>query len=156
MTVFIVVSIIVVVGLAVAATLGRLGHSDLQMHPPVSSVGGWGPAGAGDEPLRADDIEDVRFDTAVRGYRMDQVDALLERVRATLAAAEAAAGQAETNERSSEFSDYPEAPTWPHEPGTVASVRQFPTGGIRNSRTTAPRHLHEEPRRDGPHPREKE
>lgn len=80
MTVFLVVSIIVLVGFAVAATLGRFGHSDLQLHPPASSAGGWGVDGT--EPLRVADLADIRFDTAVRGYRMDQVDAMIARLQA--------------------------------------------------------------------------
>ncbi|MBO3129696.1 DivIVA domain-containing protein [Dermatophilus congolensis] len=52
------------------------------MPPPVSSAGGWAAAGEG--PLTRADLDGVRFDTAVRGYRMDQVDALLERVRMSL------------------------------------------------------------------------
>ncbi len=35
-------------------------------------------------PLTADDLEDIRFTTAVRGYRMDEVDALVDRLRADL------------------------------------------------------------------------
>lgn len=92
MTVFIVVSIIVLVGVAVAATLGRFGHTDLQMHPPVSSAGGWRTEDAG--PLRVSDLQNIRFDTAVRGYRMDQVDAMIARLQAgqTAAAAPSAEG----------------------------------------------------------------
>lgn len=83
MTVFIVVSIIVLVGVAVAATLGRFGHTDLQMHPPASSVGGWGTDDEGaPTPLYVRDLEDIRFDTALRGYRMDQVDAMIARLQA--------------------------------------------------------------------------
>lgn len=33
-----------------------------------------------DRPLGADDLREVRFSSAVRGYRMDEVDALLERL----------------------------------------------------------------------------
>lgn len=40
-------------------------------------------------PLAADDLRDVTFSTAVRGYRMDEVDAFLERIRADLLAREA-------------------------------------------------------------------
>ncbi|MGI8802523.1 MAG: DivIVA domain-containing protein [Solirubrobacteraceae bacterium] len=38
-----------------------------------------------DRPLTADDLATVRFTTAVRGYRMSEVDALLARLRAELA-----------------------------------------------------------------------
>jgi DivIVA domain-containing protein len=40
-------------------------------------------------PLRSDDLQQVTFTTALRGYRMDEVDALLARVRADLLAREA-------------------------------------------------------------------
>jgi DivIVA domain-containing protein len=41
-------------------------------------------------PLTADDLEEVRFTTAMRGYRMDEVDALLDRFRADLLTRESA------------------------------------------------------------------
>ena len=37
-----------------------------------------------DRPLRADDLAAVRFTTALRGYRMSAVDALLARLRAEM------------------------------------------------------------------------
>jgi DivIVA domain-containing protein len=40
-------------------------------------------------PLRSDDLRDVRFSTAVRGYRMDEVDALIARIRADMIVREA-------------------------------------------------------------------
>ena len=33
-----------------------------------------------DGPIRGADLRDVRFNTAVRGYRVDEVDALLDRL----------------------------------------------------------------------------
>jgi DivIVA domain-containing protein len=39
-------------------------------------------------PLTSDDLDAVRFSTAVRGYRMDEVDALIDRMRADLMARE--------------------------------------------------------------------
>lgn len=38
-------------------------------------------------PLRGPDLREVRFNTAVRGYRADEVDALLERLAQQLDAA---------------------------------------------------------------------
>jgi DivIVA domain-containing protein len=38
-----------------------------------------------DGPLTAGDVEGVRFSLAVRGYRMDEVDAVLARLSAELA-----------------------------------------------------------------------
>jgi DivIVA domain-containing protein len=46
-------------------------------------------------PLHSDDLRDVTFTTAVRGYRMDEVDALLARIRADLLAREAQAQRSE-------------------------------------------------------------
>lgn len=42
-----------------------------------------------DRPIRADDVPGLRFDLALRGYRMDQVDHTLERLRLDLALLEA-------------------------------------------------------------------
>lgn len=42
--------------------------------------------GIPDGPLRPDDVAAVRFDLAFRGYRMDQVDTLLDRLTAEVAA----------------------------------------------------------------------
>ncbi len=39
-------------------------------------------------PLTADDLRQVRFSTAFRGYRMSEVDALLDRVCAEMEAGE--------------------------------------------------------------------
>lgn len=50
-------------------------------------------------PVTAEDLDQVRFTVAVRGYRMDEVDAVLDRLRHELAdrdarlAAAAGAGQ---------------------------------------------------------------
>ena len=41
-----------------------------------------------DRPLRADDLRTVRFSLALRGYRMSEVDALLDRLATEMAATE--------------------------------------------------------------------
>jgi DivIVA domain-containing protein len=41
-----------------------------------------------DRPLTAEDLREVRLGTAFRGYRMSEVDALLDRLAAELEAAE--------------------------------------------------------------------
>jgi DivIVA domain-containing protein len=41
-------------------------------------------------PLTSDDLGDVSFTTAMRGYRMDEVDALVDRLRADLLVRESA------------------------------------------------------------------
>ncbi|CCI53670.1 DivIVA domain-containing protein [Nostocoides jenkinsii] len=47
----------------------------------------------------ARDIDDLHFDTALRGYRMDQVDEVLDQLQARLAAYEHGAGAAEPGSR---------------------------------------------------------
>lgn len=48
------------------------------LEPPASDrPGPWMPAG---RPVSGDDLRQVRFGLSVRGYRMDEVDRLLERV----------------------------------------------------------------------------
>ena len=44
-----------------------------------------------DGPLRAEDLDRVRFTSALRGYRMSEVDALLDRLARELAERETAA-----------------------------------------------------------------
>jgi DivIVA domain-containing protein len=41
-------------------------------------------------PLTSDDLGDISFTTAMRGYRMDEVDALVDRLRADLLVRESA------------------------------------------------------------------
>ncbi|MDP9393748.1 MAG: DivIVA domain-containing protein [Actinomycetota bacterium] len=72
-----------VLGVAAVVSAGRGGGlaeapSDL---PPTGAL----PQG----PLRADALEQVRFPVAFRGYRMDHVDELLDRVAGELAARDA-------------------------------------------------------------------
>jgi DivIVA domain-containing protein len=50
-----------------------------------------------DRPLRGADLRTVRFSTAVRGYRMAEVDALLERLAEEREAAEAERAGADTD-----------------------------------------------------------
>jgi len=46
-----------------------------------------------DRPLAPEDLREVRFSLALRGYRMSEVDALLARLTAELEQARAAAGE---------------------------------------------------------------
>ncbi|WP_337061929.1 DivIVA domain-containing protein [Kineococcus sp. G2] len=64
-----------VAAVAAAVAAGRVG-------------GGLGPAtstrphrGLPDGPVLAADVDEVRFSVALRGYRMDEVDAVLDRLR---------------------------------------------------------------------------
>lgn len=70
--------IVVVIGVVVVVAVGR-GDAMGEVYDdrPDSTI----PTG---RALTADDLRDLRFSTAVRGYRMDEVDALLARVQADL------------------------------------------------------------------------
>ena len=75
--------IVVVMGVAAVAATGRLGGlAETYDDRPDSRV----PA---DRPLTAEDLEAVRFTSALRGYRMSEVDALLDRLAEELRAARA-------------------------------------------------------------------
>ncbi|GAA1936381.1 DivIVA domain-containing protein [Nocardioides marmoribigeumensis] len=78
------VLIVAVMGVAAVAATGRLGGlSETYDDRPDSRV----PA---DGPLTAEDLEAVRFTSALRGYRMSEVDALLDRLVEELRAAQGA------------------------------------------------------------------
>lgn len=69
---------IAVVGLAAAAASGRFGELpdvvDDRVHPALPESG----------PLTAADLRDVQFAVVPRGYSMEQVDALMERLATQL------------------------------------------------------------------------
>lgn len=67
------------VGLGIAYALMR-GRVSVHLPPRTSSMGGGLPTG----PITCRDIESVRFDVVLRGYRMDQVDDVLARLQAEL------------------------------------------------------------------------
>ena len=75
---FFAVLVVAAMGATAVAATGRLGSlSEAYDDRPDSTV----PA---DGPLGPDDLERVRFTTALRGYRMSEVDALLDRLVAEL------------------------------------------------------------------------
>jgi DivIVA domain-containing protein len=74
-TLFLLVLVLLAVGAVVAVVTGRIG-------------GGLGPAtstrphrGLPEGPVLASDVDAVRFSLGLRGYRMDEVDAVLDRLR---------------------------------------------------------------------------
>lgn len=71
---------------AVAYALGRLGG--MQPAPPESGAVGLPPG-----PVTSDAIERTRFGLAFRGYRMAEVDAVLDRLRDELARRDADTGR---------------------------------------------------------------
>jgi DivIVA domain-containing protein len=73
-----VVAVLVVGGFAALAT-GRLGYD------PMADATTSESAPYLSEEFGSADVSAVRFDTALRGYRMDQVDAVLARLQARIA-----------------------------------------------------------------------
>lgn len=78
MLVFLIALLVVVIGLVVFAILGHFGThlEDPTATSPFESL----PRGV----VSAEDVEQVRFDQTLRGYRMGQVDEVLDRLRAEL------------------------------------------------------------------------
>lgn len=72
------VAVLVAVATA-AAVLGRVDGSLADATTTMSHVP------LPDDPLTPGDLESLRFDTAMRGYRMSQVDAVVDRLRREIA-----------------------------------------------------------------------
>jgi DivIVA domain-containing protein len=84
---------VVVMGVTAVVATGRGGEmAEVFDDRPDSRV----PA---QRPLTAADLEQVRFTTALRGYRMADVDALLDRLAAELAEREKAGAEPPAEER---------------------------------------------------------
>ncbi len=77
MIVFLVLVLVVLAGLVVALVLGRWGGRGQAMVAPTSTSP-FEPLPEG--RLDADRAREVRFDIGLRGYRMDQVDSVLDRL----------------------------------------------------------------------------
>ncbi|MEI2776928.1 MAG: DivIVA domain-containing protein [Tetrasphaera sp.] len=84
---FLVVAVIVAAYLA-ALLLGRASYD------PMPEATHTRPLVRLPENARARDIDTLHFDTAIRGYRMDQVDDVLDQLQARLAAYEEQEGPA--------------------------------------------------------------
>jgi len=81
MTWFFAVLIVLLMGAVAVVAAGRGGSmAEVYDDRPDARVQAEGP-------LTADDLRKVRFTTALRGYRMSEVDALLERLAIELEAA---------------------------------------------------------------------
>ena len=75
------VLVVVVMGVTAMVAAGRFGGlAETYDDRPDSRV-------PDDGPLTAEDLEAVRFTSALRGYRMSEVDALLDRLAEELRAA---------------------------------------------------------------------
>ncbi|KRE35736.1 hypothetical protein ASG73_13585 [Janibacter sp. Soil728] len=76
---FALVAVLVVVVFAAVLT----GH--LSPDPMAPAVGTSPHHGLPDTDWRAADVDQIRFDTALRGYRMDQVDEVLDQLQRRVA-----------------------------------------------------------------------
>jgi len=74
---FIAILAVVVLGIAAIASSGKLG----QFGPFQIDRA---PFDLPDTPLRAEDLEKIRFEVVPRGYSMDQVDQLMDRLHEQL------------------------------------------------------------------------
>jgi len=102
---------VVVAVVTAAAVLGRVDGSLADATTTMSHVP------LPDDQLTPDDIDELRFDTAMRGYRMSQVDAVIERMRREigdlddeLSRARQANSALAPTPTSSETSESPESP----------------------------------------------
>lgn len=77
--VFFTVIAVLLVGAFAALVTGRLGYD------PMADATSSQSAPTLPDGFASDEISAVRFDTALRGYRMDQVDALLDQLQARIA-----------------------------------------------------------------------
>ncbi len=76
MILFLVLVVILLIGLAIAAVMGKIGGF---MADPTSSQSFGGlPEG----PLSTDNLAHLHFDQALRGYRMNQVDEVIDALSA--------------------------------------------------------------------------
>ncbi|WP_270887509.1 DivIVA domain-containing protein [Pedococcus sp. 5OH_020] len=82
-----IVMAVLLVGAFAAMLVGRVGYDPMAAATTTQSD----PVLP--EDFTADEISAIRFDTALRGYRMDQVDAVLDRLQARILELEAGGGQ---------------------------------------------------------------
>ncbi len=83
--------VLLVAAVALVAVVAAVASGRLDIDPMAGPVHTAPDHGLPEEPS-ADDVDAVRFDTAPRGYRMDEVDARLETLRDDLAERERTLG----------------------------------------------------------------
>jgi len=120
---------VTLVALTVAAVLGRI---DGSLAPPTSSLA-YVPLP--DDRLTPDDLEALRLDTALRGYRMEQVDEVIARLGAEIdelrgrAGAAEAVGEGEAGmppDESAGSSPYERPSAWAPAPAPAEPVESSP------------------------------
>ena len=85
MIVFLLLIVVLLIGLTTAAVIGRIGG--FMAEPTSSHAFGGTPTGS----LSDKDVAALHFDQALRGYRMDQVDEVIDALAARVRELEASA-----------------------------------------------------------------
>jgi DivIVA domain-containing protein len=120
---FIAVVIVAALGVAAVAAAGGLGGMAKE---PVRDV--YRQDLPDDRPLAAGDINGLRFGTALRGYAMDQVDDILDRLSREIAERDALIAQLRMAEPA--MGDEPEPPTETAAPSASRSPAAIGSGAI--------------------------
>ena len=85
------IAAVAVVALGVAAVVAAGGGGSMAQDPVRDTYA----MTVSEEPLDGDDVRGLRFGVALRGYAMDQVDAVLDRLAAELDARDARVAEVE-------------------------------------------------------------
>ena len=85
------IAAVAVVALGVAAVVAAGGGGSMAQDPVRDTYA----MTVSDDPLDGDDVRGLRFGVALRGYAMDQVDAVLDRLAAELDARDARVAEVE-------------------------------------------------------------
>lgn len=112
--------LLVLVAVVLVATVLGVASGRLPADPLAEPVGSTPDTGLPDVPTAAD-VGAVRFDTALRGYRMDEVDSRLEMLQEVLAQREVELGQLQA--------ERPTIAPEPAEPATTAGGAASPAAG---------------------------
>lgn len=116
MILFFVLIVVLLVGLTTAAMMGKIGGF---MADPTSSQSF---TGIPDGSLSAEDLAHLHFDQALRGYRMDQVDEVIDGLSARLRELETQITAApDTDEVSPAVSGSSDAPVMRESPEALAA-----------------------------------
>ena len=115
--------ILALVAVALVVTVLGVASGRIPVDPLAEAVHTTPDTGLPDEPT-ASDVDAVRFDTAMRGYRVDEVDAHLEALRDELAARERAL---------SDLRSQPSRGPRPPEASTATSAAVPPAGSPNRS-----------------------
>jgi len=85
--VFLLLIVVLLIGLTAAAVMGKIGGFMADPTSTQAFSGVPGSSGGSGEPagtLSADGLVNLQFDQALRGYRMDQVDEVIDALSARL------------------------------------------------------------------------